>query len=71
MKSSRELVNGQLILWHQIMRLLVAQNETGDLIRQAIYVRPEEEKYVNLTTRRILDARSSINMTVYTTGSLL
>lgn len=45
----------------------LGDRETGDLVRQAIYVKPEEETYLNFGHTRMRKGQPSINMTVYNT----
>ena len=48
--------------------LWLGESGTGDLVRQAIYVRPEEHAYLNLGADRLTTTKSGINMDVYKTG---
>jgi GAF domain-containing protein len=43
-------------------------DNNGDLMRQAIYVRPEEQEFLDLTMERIPADRVTVNMNVFKTG---
>lgn len=48
--------------------LWLGDKDTGDLVRQAIYVRPEEQDFLDLKTERISAKHASVNMQVFQTG---
>jgi len=43
----------------------LCEDNTGDLVRRAIYIKPEEEKYLKKGTERLKSDESSISMTVF------
>lgn len=59
-----------LVMASDYASIWLAEKETGDLVRQALYIKPEEESYLNLKDERIKSSnQSSINMSVYKTGN--